>query len=96
MQQVRFRPHDANLIVCDLNALGKGPQVIPPITASLDPQAAARSLRKRVDHLRCNGSVAGAVERHPYPLGVGRGLIADRLQAGDPVFQSRIIQRRDA
>nr|WP_323181366.1 hypothetical protein [Kaistia algarum] len=96
MQQVRFCPHDANLIVCDLNALGKRAQVIPPITASFDPKAAARGLRKRVDHLRRNALVAGAVERHPYPLGVGRGLIADCLQTGDPVFQSRIIQRRDA
>lgn len=64
LKQVRFRLHDPNLIVRDLNALGESAQVIPPIAAPFDPKAAARGLRKRVDHLRCNGSVAGAVERH--------------------------------
>ncbi|WP_294201357.1 hypothetical protein [uncultured Sphingomonas sp.] len=83
-------------MIRDLDALGEGAQVIPPIAASFDPQAAARGLRKRVDHLRRYGPIARAVERHPYPLGVGRGLIADRFQIGDPIFQPNIVEFGDA
>ncbi|KTW16567.1 hypothetical protein [Sphingomonas sanguinis] len=83
-------------MIRDLDALGEGAQMIPPITAAFDPQAAARGLRKRVDHLRRHGPIARAIKRHPYPLGVGGGLIADGLQIGDPVLQAQIVQRRDA
>ncbi|KTT71339.1 hypothetical protein [Sphingomonas endophytica] len=96
MKQVRFPPHYPNLVIGDLDALGEGAQVIPPIATSLDPQAAARGLRKRVDHFRRHGPIARAIERHPYPLGVGRGLVADRFQIGDPVFQSHVVRRSDA
>ncbi|WP_454278223.1 hypothetical protein [Sphingomonas sp. Marseille-Q8236] len=70
--------------------------MIPPIAASFDPQAAARGLRKRVDHFQRNRPIARAIERHPYPLGVGRRLIADRLQIGNPILQAQVAQRRDA
>ncbi|OMJ31445.1 hypothetical protein BSZ14_13455 [Sphingomonas sp. Sph1(2015)] len=96
MKQVRLVSHDANLVIGDLDALGEGAQVISPIAASFDPQAPACRLRKGVDHLRCHGPIAGAVECHPYPLGIGRGLIADRFQIGDRVFQSHVVQRCDA
>lgn len=36
MEQVRFRPHDPNFIVRDLDALSEGAQVIPPITAPFE------------------------------------------------------------
>ncbi|WP_232834093.1 MULTISPECIES: hypothetical protein [unclassified Sphingomonas] len=96
MKQVRFPPHDPNLVIGDFNTLGEGAQVIPPIAASFDPQAPACRLRKGVDHLRRHGPIARAVECHPYPLGIGRGLVADRLQIGDPVFQPHVVQGCDA
>ncbi|WP_166507047.1 hypothetical protein [Frigidibacter mobilis] len=70
-------------MVCDLNALGKGAGVIPPIAASFDPQAAARRFRKRVDHVWRNGTIAGAIKRNLYPLSVGRCLISDRFSRPD-------------
>ncbi|WP_026363897.1 MULTISPECIES: hypothetical protein [unclassified Agrobacterium] len=93
MKQVRFPPHDANLVIGDLNALGKGAQVVPPIAASFDPQTAACGFRKRVDHVWRNGPVPGAAKSRPYPLGVRRRLIADRFEIGDPVLQSHVVQR---
>ncbi|WP_245857889.1 hypothetical protein [Sphingomonas ginsenosidimutans] len=70
--------------------------MIPPIAAAFNPQAPACRLRKGVDHVRRHGPIARAVERHPYPLGVCRGLIADGFQIGDPIFQSHIVEFGDA
>ncbi|WP_426256107.1 hypothetical protein [Sphingomonas sp. DC2300-3] len=79
MKQVRFRPHDPHLVVRDLNALGEGAQVIPPIAAAFDPQVPARGLRKGVDHLRRHSPIAGAVIvlRVRDRLGFVRPVIGD-------------------
>ena len=96
MQQCRFRSHDANLVVGDLDTLGKCPQVLPPIAASLNPQAATSRVRERVDHVCRYGLIAGAVQCYLYPVSVRRRLIADTLQARDTVLQSDVVERGDS
>ena len=53
--------------------------MIPPITASLDSEAAARELRKRVDHFRRHGPIARTVIvlRVRERLGFVRPVICD-------------------
>ncbi|MDZ7896252.1 MAG: hypothetical protein U5M50_15580 [Sphingobium sp.] len=96
MQQFRLRSHDANLVVRDLDALGEGAQVIPPIAAPFHPQTAARRVGQRVDHVSGDRLVACIVERGLYPVGVGRGLIPDRLETGDTVLEANVIERGNA
>nr|WP_307022188.1 hypothetical protein [Ancylobacter polymorphus] len=93
MQQFRFRSHDANLVIGDLDALGEGAQVIPPIAAPFHPQAAARRIGQRVDHVGGDCLIAAAVERHLNPFGIGGGLIPDRLQTGDAILEAHIVER---
>ncbi|WP_298498021.1 hypothetical protein [uncultured Maritimibacter sp.] len=91
-QQFRFRPHDADCVVCDLDTLRQGAQMIPPIAALTILYTVACDLRELPDHRRANGAVAGAVEQRLCPVGVGPCLIADDLEAGDAFGQSRIVQ----
>nr|WP_255606366.1 hypothetical protein [Nitratireductor rhodophyticola] len=78
-QQFRFRSHDANCVVCDLDTLRQGAQVIPPIAALTVPDTVAGDLRKLPDHRRADSAVAGAVEQRLRPVGVRPRLIADDL-----------------
>ncbi|KGJ05211.1 hypothetical protein IT41_07485 [Paracoccus halophilus] len=78
-EQFRFRSHDANCVVCDLDTLRQGAQVIPPIAALTVPDTVAGDLRELPDHRRADSVVAGAVEQRLRPVGVRPRLIADDL-----------------
>ena len=67
-------------------------QVIPPIAAPFAPQTVARSTGECVEHIGRDSLIARAIERRLNALGVGRGLIPDRLETGHTLFQHRIIQ----
>ncbi|KPH62112.1 hypothetical protein [Novosphingobium sp. ST904] len=96
LQQLRFRSHDANCVVRDLNALRQGAQVIPPIAALMAANALPRAVCKSFDHCGAEGTVAGAFEHCLCPVGVGTGLIADDLEAGYSLLERRVVQIGDA
>ncbi|WP_030540348.1 MULTISPECIES: hypothetical protein [Alphaproteobacteria] len=70
--------------------------MIPPIAALAAPDAFACATRKSPDHGRGDGAVAGAVEQGLRPVGVGPGLIADDLEAGDAFLERRVVKIGDA
>ncbi|WP_034828152.1 MULTISPECIES: hypothetical protein [Alphaproteobacteria] len=78
-QQFRFRSHDADCVVGDLDTLRQGAQVIPPIAALTVPDTVASDLRELPDHRRADGAVTGAVEQRLSAVGVRPRLIADDL-----------------
>ncbi|MCQ9156275.1 hypothetical protein JZX93_11965 [Acidomonas methanolica] len=96
LQQLRFRSHDANCVVCDLDALRQRAQMIPPIAALRAPDALACASCESLDHGGGDGAVAGAVEQGLRPVGVGPGLIADDLEAGDALLECRVVKIGDA
>ena len=50
-EQVSLRPHDADLAVGDLDALGEGAQVIAAIAAAIDPHPLASGAGEFPEHL---------------------------------------------
>ncbi|MGB3866950.1 MAG: hypothetical protein WBA29_15115 [Xanthobacteraceae bacterium] len=70
---------------------GERSQVIPPIAAALEAQPGAGGVGKVVDHVEADGLTAGAVERRLGSLGVGLGLIPNRLEAGDALFRHPVV-----
>lgn len=62
----------------DLDALGKGAQVIPPIAAPILPEPFAGRDRELAQGGRRHGHLAGAFELGLRPFGIGLRLIAQR------------------
>ncbi|MFD2439885.1 hypothetical protein [Paracoccus kondratievae] len=91
-QQFRFRSHDTNFGISNLDALSEGAQVIPPIAASFHPQPVAGGAGEIRHHFRRDSLIAGTVERRLTALCVGRGLIPDCLEASHALLQHRIAQ----
>ncbi|MFN8682168.1 hypothetical protein ACDP63_13640 [Paracoccus sp. P2] len=96
LQQLRFRSHDANCVVRDLDALRQRAQVIPPIAALMAANALPRAACKPFDHFGAKGAVAGAFEQRLRPVGVSPRLIADDLETGDTLLERRVVQISDA
>jgi hypothetical protein len=92
LQQLRFRSHDANCIVSDLDALCQSAQVIAPITALVAANALPRAARKPCDHCGTERAVAGAFEQCLSAVGVNPGLIAENLEAGNTLLECRVVQ----
>jgi hypothetical protein len=51
-QQFRFRSHDANFGIRDLDAQRQCAQVIPPTAASLKPQSVKSNIGETLKHTR--------------------------------------------
>ncbi|WP_433950972.1 hypothetical protein [Brevundimonas bullata] len=92
MKQFGLRSHDTNFFVGDLDALGEGAQVIPPIAASFDAHLVARGAGERIDHVGRDGVAAGVFQRRPRAIRIGGGLIPKRFQIGDPILEPCIVQ----
>lgn len=65
--------------------------MIPPIAAAFKAQALAGGAGEIVDHVEADRLVTGAVKRGLGPLGIGRGLIPNGLEAGDAVLEHHIV-----
>ncbi len=62
---------------------GQGAQVIAAVAAAIDAHPLTGRGRESLHHLRRDGL---------RPFGIGLGLVAERAQALDAVFQRRVIQ----
>ncbi|UPG71713.1 hypothetical protein MVG78_14320 [Roseomonas gilardii subsp. gilardii] len=91
-EQFRFRSHDADCVVRDLDTLGERAQVIPPIAPFAAPDTLACAVGETFDHCRADGVVGRAVEQRLCPVSIGPRLIADDLEAGDTLLERRVVQ----
>ena len=66
------------------------------IAAAVDPDALAGGPGEFLDHGGRDRLLARAFRHRLGAVGVGLGLIADRLQAGDALLQRRVVQVGDA
>ena len=70
--------------------------MVAAIAATVDPDPLARRPGELLDHRGRDRLLPGAFHHRVGALGVGLGLIADRLQAGDALLQRRVVQIGDA
>ncbi|MDO5603687.1 MAG: hypothetical protein Q4G25_00860 [Paracoccus sp. (in: a-proteobacteria)] len=77
-------------IVRDLDALGEGPDVFPPIAALIEPEPGARFARQFPHGCRCKALVDGACEHGFDPRGVGPCLIPKRREARDALAKGSL------
>ena len=89
-KQLPLRSHDANFGLGDLDPLGEGMQVIPPIAAAVEADALPRHVGEPAHRGGRHRLIAGAFDYGLRPLGIDLRLVAERLQTGDAVFQRRI------
>ncbi len=66
------------------------------IAAAVDPNALAGGSGEFLDHGGRDRLLPGAFRHRLGAVGVGLGLIANGLQAGDALLQGRVVQVRDA
>ncbi|MCU0910229.1 MAG: hypothetical protein MUE98_02440, partial [Rhodobacteraceae bacterium] len=76
MEQPGLRSDDPDLAFCHLDALGEGAQVVAAEAAAGQAHAVARSLGEAVQHVWCDGSLAGLVQQGLRAGLLGAGLIA--------------------
>ncbi len=93
-QQLSFRSHDANFGLSDLDPLGEGAQVIPPITVPVEPDALPGHVGEPAHGGGRHRPIAGAFEHGLRPLGIDLRLVAKRLQTRDTVFQRGVTRLR--
>ncbi|WGJ15143.1 hypothetical protein QEV83_02210 [Methylocapsa sp. D3K7] len=82
--------------VRDLDALGERAEMIAAIAAAFDPDPLAGRPRKLLDHGGRDCLLPRAFRHGLGVIGVGLGLIADRLEDGDSLLERRIVQIGDA
>lgn len=66
--------------------------MIAAVAAAVDAHPLAGGGRESLHHLRGDGLLRRTVKHGLRPLGIGLGLVTDRAQALDAVFQRRIVQ----
>jgi len=75
--------------------LREGAKVISAVAAT-HPHPLARSCGKGLDHGGRDRLMSRAGQHRPPVFRLGRGLVPDRLQAGDALLQSGVVQICDA
>ncbi len=96
MEQIALRSHDADFSVRDLDPLGQRAKVFAAIAAAVDPDALAGGSGEFLDHGGRDRLLPRAFRHRLGAVGVGLGLIADCLQAGNALLQGRVVQVGDA
>lgn len=66
--------------------------MLAAVAAVFQPHLFAGRAGKGSDHVRADRVVAVAVQRSLSAFGVGPGLVSNRLESGDPFFQSRVVE----
>jgi hypothetical protein len=70
--------------------------VVAAIAAAVDPDTLAGRPGEFLDHGGGDRLLPGTFRHRLGAVGIGLGLIADRLQTGDALLQGRIVQIGDA
>ena len=70
--------------------------MVAPIAAAVDPDPLAGGSGEFLDHGGRDRLLARAVRHRLGAIGVGPGLVAEGLQAGDALPQRRVVQVGDA
>src|SRR5262249_10510794 len=91
-QKLVFRSFDKHLALGDLDALREGAQVVTAVAATVEPHPLAGRGRESRNHLRCDRLMGRTVEHGLRTLGIGLGLVTQRAQALDAVFQRRVVE----
>ena len=96
LKQIALRADDADLAVCDLDALGERAEVVAAIAAAVDPDPLACGPGESLDHCGVIACWLDAFQHRGGALGVGLRLVADRLEACDALLQRRVVEIGDA
>lgn len=71
-------------------------KLVAAVAAAVEPHPLAGGGGESLHHLRCDRLMRRTVEHGLRPLGIGLGLVTDRAQALDAVFQRRVVEIGDA